>query len=304
MTIAAKFRVYGILLPNGSWISELTDCTPAANLQHLLGRQAAGAVPDFRGGFGARPEIAFTTPQVKTILDACGLFGYDMSAGNCDLYYRAGTNLAADAAIGSSAHLRMRSVRALLYWTGITARQDAQAEIFCRIVPTYDGVNPPFVPLDDQAIPSCALAQEYFTLGPIKVNGSWIGGLDNVRMDLSPTVNIKPSDGEAYASWAGVEDHDPIITAETTALELWDTIGLAGVPISSGLLAYLRRLKPDEPGTYADGDAQHICFSGASGMATPESSDQPGTLTLRIALRRADCSAAHVMSVNTATAIA
>lgn len=303
MGVADKFRAYGILLPNGNWISELTDITPAANLQHMFGRQAAGAVPDFRSGFGARPEIAFTTPQLKTVLDACGLFGYDMSGGNCDVYYRAGTNLAQDAALGSSAHLRMRCVRALLYWTGITARQDGQADIACRIVPTYDGTNPPFVCLDDQVIPSCALAQEYFTLGPIKMNGAWIGGLENVRIDLAPTVNIKASDGEAYASWAGVEDHDPIVTAETTAIELWDTVAIDGLPLTA-LLAYLRRLKPDEPGTYADGDAQHICFTGVDGMATPESNDQAGTLTLRIGLRRSNCSSAHVMSVNTATTIA
>jgi len=303
MGLADKFRMHGILLPNGSWISELTDTTPAANLQHMLGRQAAGVVPDFRGGFGARADISFTTPQVKTVLDACGLFGYDMSAGNCDLYYRAGTNLARDAALASMAHLRIRCVRALLYWTGITARQDGQADIACRIIPTYDGTVVPFVPLDDQAIPSCSLATEFFTLGPIKLNGDAITGLESVGIQLAPTVNVKASDGEAYASWAGVEDHDPIVTAETTALELWDTIGLDGVVLNA-LLVYLRRLKPDEPGTYADGDAQHICFTGASGMATPESSNNEGLLSLRIGLRRSDCSAAHVMSVNTATAVA
>ena len=306
------FYLYGILLPNGNWINELTDCTPATNTKHITGYASGQVVPDFRGGHGCAPDIRFTTPQLKTVLDACGLTGYDMSAGNCDLYYQAGVNLGTRQGIAETEHLQLRCVRALLYWESITARQggdgDADAAtIACRIIPTYDGVNPPFVPAGGEAIPSCALAEEYYGLGPTELNTVAVNGISSRTLELNPTLDEKASDGEDYLSWVSIRQHDPIETIETDSIGQWTNIGIDGLALT-GIESWLRKKQQDNVMHHPDGNAVHIKFTGTAGLATVQQTagadGNPANTTIRVAYRRPTCSSAHAMSVSTASAVA
>jgi len=307
--ITNSYHLYGILLPNGSWISEFADCTPALNAEYIDGFTAGGTLPDFRGGHGIAPLIPFTTPQLKTVLDVCGQTAYDMSAGNCDLYYQANKKLSTREVLGASKHQRLRCVQAMLYWDQITASQGGLAMISCTIVPTYDGTNPPFVPDIDQAIPGYAFADEYFGLGPVGINGSWLGGVIDNTFLLGPMTNVEASDGEDYRSTAGIEQEDTRIMPTTRNINQLGTLGVDGLPLTSWQ-CYWRRKKPDNPGAYADGDAKHIKFNGVNGLVTYDQTtggvagSGPAGGQLRIALRRTHLSSASLMALSTASAIA
>jgi len=310
MGMTKKFYLHGILLPSGAWISQLTDTTPAAAVEQICEYAAGAYVPSFRGGHGAVPEITFTSPQLKTVLDLCGLAGADLSAGNVDLFYRAATNLGTRAAIGDGAHIRIRAVRAMMTWDQITARQNQLATIGCRIIPTFDGTTPPLVGLGSQTIAANLLASQAYTLGPVKLNGAWIDGSIDWTLNLNPKPNDEASDGDAYISWAGVERHDPVLSVTPRDLGHWETIGVGGLQVTA-CLAYLRKKSADLVGNVADANAEHILFSGTDnpcGMATLEQSsdgsDGAAQIALRVGLRISDAASAHPLTLNTATAIA
>jgi hypothetical protein len=293
----------GLSLPTGALITQLTDCTPKSALELISNFCAGDVVPQFLGGHGAKPQVDFRSPQVKTILDLCGLFGYDTSAGNTDLHYRAGTNLSTRAATG----LRIRLLRALLHWTQIEAQQNKEAEISCSIIPTFDGTNAPMTPAGAIAMPAlAALPQQYYTLGPVVLNGTALPGVSSWSLDLGVKTLVEAADGESYPSWCGVESHSPVLTVACRGLAAWYDVGVGGLPVTS-LAFYLRKKLLDRAGCEANGSAVHIKFTAAKGMVYVEQTgggaDGAVNLTLKIVLRKASPSDTHCLAVDTASVI-
>lgn len=305
MSISILDYLYQVVLPSGATIAELTDATPAAAVNVLSAMAAGDVLPQFVGGHGAAPAIDFRSPQIKTILDACGLFGYDASAGNCDLHYRSGTNFSTRAATG----LRIRCVKALMYWSQITARQGGLADIACRIIPTFDGTNAPMSSAGATAAPALSLPAQYYTLGPVSINGTAVAGVTDWSLDLGVKLHTEAGDGEAYPSWCGVEAQAPVLTLNTRTLSQFATVSVGGLALNgtTGLVFYLRNKTADLAGNVANGTSTHIKFSAANGAVFMENAsgggDGPAACALKIYLRRSDTSAAHPLTISTASAI-
>src|SRR3972149_3019380 len=299
--LTATEYLYGIHLPNNNLIAELTDCTPAANVQTLIAKAAGDTLPSFVGGQGLTPAISFRSPQLKTILDACGLWGYHMSGGNCVLNDRSATNLSTRGTTGT----RIRALRALLYWTTLSVRQGGQAEISCNIQPTFDGTNAPLVAAGPVSVPPAVLAQEYFTLGPVYVNGSQLGGVEDLNLDLGVKMNIKAADGETYPSWCGIDEHMPVLTITAPKLSLWPTFTPGGTALSA-LTFGLRKKKIDSAANVPNATAEHILFTATGGGAIfldPASGGvtDPANAVIKIHLRRSGFVSGHCLSVSTAS---
>jgi len=317
MVTAYKWYLHGILLPSGAWISQLTDTTPAANVNFLTEYAAGAAAPSFRGAQGAKPEIAFTTTAVKQILDLCGFWGADLSAGNVDLYYRAATKRGVREAIADLDHLRIRCGPAVdgkggswLYWTRITAAQDQPATIACRLVPLYDGTNPPLVGLGSQAIPAASLVTQQYTLGPVMVNGAATpGGITAWDLDLGCKADEEATDGDDFLSWIGVERHEPNLTVTLRGLGDWAAIGVPGAALTA-LAAYLRKRQPDLVRCYSDASEVHVKIYAADnpcGLATLDTITDGGQKAaqtkLRCGLRISNAATDYPLLKNTAIAI-
>ena len=304
-----EYYLHGILLPGGTWISSLTDTTPKAAVQHITEFAPSAIVPSFRGGYGARPEISFTTPQIKTILDTCGLVGADLSASNVDLFYKRATNLGTREAIADLDHLRIRCVRSMLVWDRISARQGQLATVSCRLVPTYDGTNAPLQPTGGVAITAEIKTADFFTLGPVAINGTNVDGAIEWDLNLNLTYKEQASEGEPYLSYFGVHRHDPVLTVTPEDLGYWATIDVTGLTMTA-LVAYLRKLDADDVGPLADGTAEHIKFTAEDnpcGLATLDDTsggiDDTGNVPIRCALRLSDVTSGHVLAESTASAI-
>lgn len=302
MGTSTLHRLHGILLPSGAWITALTDNTASPNAELFSAMAASDVLPSFRGAHGSTPDIRFTTHQVKTVLDVCGLGFYDMSGGNCDLYYRQDTPYGMREAVGDSDHVRLRCVRGIMFWDEISADQDNLATISCRIIPTWNGSTAPMIPLGSQTIPAEWYNTTFFGLGPIEINdgGSFVGALESWRFSPGTTPNIVRSDGEPYASFVGIETQDPVLTAVTGHFSHWTSIGHTGLALTS-LDWWLRKRTADDTGSVADGTSEHIKFVGGSGLATVASSSMKN-MSLRFGLRRS--SGTYPITVDTTAAIA
>lgn len=305
MSVQNLAYLHSLQLPGGQIVKELTDTTPAANTNFLVGFAAGDVAPSFLGGTGARPDITFRTPQVKEILDVCGIAGADLSGGNVDLYYRYAEDLGVRELTSASEHFRMRCARCYLYWRSITARQDQPAEIDCRLIPTTADGTDPITLAGSVAIPLEETADEYFTLGPVTVN-SLLNGVQDYTLDLQCETEELAGDGEPFLSHAGVRRVAPILTVMGPNLDPWANFPATGAALTS-LVAYLRRCKADEAVPIAAANANHISFSGSSGLVTftqvSAGHPEPASLGLRVALRNANASLGYPLTINTASAI-
>ena len=278
MSTNAKYYLHGIQLPSGAWITDLTDTTPATNTQQIVEYAAGQFVPSFRGAHGARPEITFATTQLKTILDACGMTGVDYTGQSVYLYYRKAVNRGTRQAIAGAVHERILCREAYLYWQRISVSQGQLASIDCRLLPTYDGTNAPLVATGSVAIPAQQVFSLPYVLGPVNFNTggglTQVPGLASWTLELNPTIDEEASDGEDFLSWAGCQQHDPVLTCMPRDHSYWDSIGLDGLQLT-GATFYARKRQADKTRVHANGQAEHIKFTAADnpcGMLTIEQS--------------------------------
>jgi hypothetical protein len=309
MSTNNQYYLHGILLPSGEWISQLTDTTPSHNVQKIVEYAAGSLVPSFRGAHGARPDVTFTSTQLGTILAATGLWGAAYAATNVDLFYRLGSNLGTRAALASSAHLRIRAVRSVLYWDRISAKQGDLATISCRLVPTFDGTNPPLVATGSLAIATQPLAVAPYTLGPVKLNGVSLDAIAGWDLALNPEINEKASGGDSWTSFCGINRHNPVLTVTPEDLGNWATIGHTGLQLTS-LVAYLRKKSADLVTNVANGTAEHIAFSATDnpcGIATIENSSggigSPATASIQCGLRVTNAATTHPLTLSVVSTI-
>jgi len=261
MAIANWFYLKSLIFPSLTEITQITDATPAANMEPMQEFASGVPVPLYTGHAGGAPAIDFTTPQVKTLLDELGSGLVISTANYLDLHFDTGVQHG--YRLGSTGR-RFRCPQALVYLLSIGADHGQQATARVRIVPTWDGsANPPMQPLGT-TLAGTSTATEHFTLGPVKLDAAAIAGILGWTFDTNFNVQAEGSDGDPYPTAADVETIAPSLTLRTREMAIWDTVGMEGVAIASALTFALRRRKPSKI-NYADVDLQHVVFTGAKG---------------------------------------
>ncbi len=298
--------LHGILLPSGAFISELPDGSPATNTEELVGRASGHPDPLFRGIRGQKPEIPFTTPAVAQILDAItggtNNFCLDLSAGNTDVGYKQGTNLGVRHDAGSSYHERLRVARGFLTWNTISAQQEQDATIACRLLAVYDGTNQPIVQLGTGSLSGTPTAIQWYTLGPVVINTISQDGLQEWSLESGVQINQKGDKGTIWPTYTGVRTTEPVLTLKAEG-KPWGGLGLAGTVITS--LSFYLRKKAADGFNVADGASSHIKITATNGLVLPEDAsgvDDSAVSTLRIGLRAAS-SGSDIITINTSAAI-
>jgi hypothetical protein len=309
MTTPSNYYLRGIVLPTGAVISQLTDLTPQTMTDMLVGYAAGHPEPLFAAIRRQRPAITFTTTNVKQILDAVAAGGNpyccDLSAGNVDLLYVAGQPDGIRVADATASHYRIRVTKGFLTWQSISANQDGEASIACRLVAVYDGTNPPMVPAGGVALAAVPDASYWYTLGPIKLNGAQLGGEQAWTLNLGDQLDELASGGAGWSDFVSLRTTNPTVTIRALG-DPWRSIGLTGTAIAN-LTLFLRRKSIDAGGNVANGTAQHISIAAAGGVILPESTrtgtNDPADTTLMAQLR-ATGPAVRALTISTAAAIA
>jgi hypothetical protein len=304
MSVSTVHVLHGILLSGSTFISQLTDTTPASNHEELIGRASGHPDPLFIANRGVRPDVTFNSTQLKTLLDAVGSdYAADLSAGNTDLFYKKVTNLGTREAAASTVHKRMRMASGILYVESIGAAHQQDAAMSCRIVPIYNGTNNPIVPAGSLALAGTPAVTSFFTLGPVVINSSQLPGVQSWRLMLGNSMLELGGDGEIFNTFCAIGETEPFL--EVSGLEhAWDTYGLEGTAVSA--LTFALRKKATDGSNVANGTAEHIVFTGSGGkigvVNTQGGGNSPAATTLRIPLRATSSSGA-VVSFNSATTI-
>ncbi len=304
MSVPSLYVLHGLITPTLSFYSQIEDGRIAANL--ITSEQFAAGHPQPLAvhTYGMRPEIPFSTKQLATLLGDCGLFGAGIS-GNVDFFLKKVSDLSTRVANATTQHLRYRAAKSLIYWTGLSVEQNGDAMAQVRVVPAYDGTNAPLVAAGSVALSGTPTASEIFTLGPVKINGSLISGVEGVSLELNCELYEIASDGESYLSLVAIKRQNPMLTIRGVNAVNQVTYTLAGAALTSWSFA-LRRMTTDA-GPVADGTSSHIVISGAGGAIEPLENSGSGNEAvrnqLRIRTRQPSNLAANAVVITTATTI-
>jgi len=305
----SRYYLDAILLPSGTLISQLNDLSPETASDHLTGYAASFPHPLFRSVRGQKPGGPFRSTQVgdllTEILNGGNNWCLDLSAGNTDLGFLQGANRGLRQARAGAVHERLRLSRGWLYWDSISATHQQDAEISCRLAAMYDETNAPVVQLGAGGLSGTPTGVQWYTLGPVKVNGSWLENEQSWNLSSGIQAETGGSAGQVWDTWAGVNQTDPILSVTSNG-KPWNALALTGAAISANVECYLRA-KTADGHNVADGTASHIKFVASNGLLVPEttagSTNKPTSNTLRFGFRAAN-SNSDPLTITVGSAIA
>jgi len=294
MSSDTRYYLDSVLLAGSTLISELTDLSPDSGTDHLTGYAASFPHPLFRGVRGQKPGSPFSSPQIGAILAAILAGGnnwcLDLSAGNTDLGFLQGQNRGIRQARAGAVHERLRLSRGWLYWDSISASHQQDATISCRLEALYDETNAPIVQMGAGALTGTPTGVQWYTLGPVKLNGSWLTNEQSWNLGSGIQTEIGGSAGRIYATYAGINQTDPVLSVTNNG-KPWSAQALAGAAISADLEFWLRA-KDQDGHNISESTASHIKFKATNGLLVPEGmsgqTNQPTSNTLRFGIRSAD----------------
>lgn len=263
MSLANVDILHGIL--NGStFISEFTSQEVSPSIQTIIATAAGQVYPQFASVARVVPMKRFTTPQIKTVLDATGVDGIaDWSGSNTDLYFKATADQSNRGASASNLHHRFRSPKAFLVLERITASHDGgDAQAQCVIYCSYDGTNAPLAYTGSVALSGTPATDEHFTIGPQFLNSSELDGPQSLDIDWRQNILQAGGSGDLYNTFHAQLQSAPIATIDVTPSGIWSA-GLAFDITSCSM--YLR--KKGRTGNVANATAEHIKFSIPDGLA-------------------------------------
>lgn len=302
MSIATVDFLHGIK-SGSNFLSQFTSQELSPGIAAMIGHAAGMPFPQYAGVVNRKPEKRFATSQVKTALDMCGVLLTDLSANNCDLFFKVGADAGSRQAPTDSVHKRFRAAKAMMELQSLSVGHTTEAQAVCRIICGYDGVNQPLVYSGTEQLEGTPTSAEHFYLGECHLNSAQIEGVQDLSIDFGREVLQLGSEGEILDS-ANIElSQSPTILVTAINSDLWGTIGPDGVAVTGGSF-YLR--KNAVVNRVADATAQHIKFAITAGMAYIDTTYGDGrthNLT-RLIIRPVSASATVTpITVNTAIAM-
>jgi len=302
MPLANVDVLHGIV--NGStFISEFTSLSVSPSVQPFLSHSAGHMYPQHADVMKQLPEIRFTTPQIKSILDLTDDDGIaDLSAANTDLHFKLAADQSNRGASASLIHYRYRAAKAFLILERITAGHDTDAQAQCRLICSYDGTNAPLVYAGSLAVAGTLATAEHYVLGEVHINGSEVDGPQSLDIDYQQNILQAGGSGELFNTFHCQMQSTPRATIAVMNALPW-ALGQA-FDLSSVSL-YLR--KRGRAARVADATAEHIKFSATDGLGCIEGTNGdgmgPNITTVALNFIAPDATTAPLLVSSTAVAI-
>jgi hypothetical protein len=214
----------------------LIDGVTSQNLSTGLAEailHADGAVdPTFIGVGQQAPVASVTTTKVATVLglgtDTFATVGQELSASCVAEFYCQQMDMGGTRTAGAT-HVQVAVNEGLLVPRTLAATHgNTPATITIEALATYDGSNNPFTLSDSTALPASIHADECYFLGPLKVNGTALSGLQSVTVDFGLGVEVLGENGEVFPTFAGIGTRSPRIRATVLDVGALVDLGLSG----------------------------------------------------------------------------
>lgn len=269
MTIGTKHYPHAIVLPGtpNKEIVQFESADPNEELTELIAHASGDPLPSFAAFMNAKPGITFSSSQLKTLLDelvAGGTVVKSYIGSNVDFEFREGTLGGVRVAIATTTHLRGRCGNAVLVWESLSVQHDQQAMMGGRVAMlSSDGVTKPLTWTDGVAISATTKVGNIYTLGPLKLNGSFVGGGQSAEYNNRLTLDESASDGEPFNTWLDVDNFQPQLVYRARNAALLSTYN-DPTAITSATLFLRKKLANGY--VVPDATEEHIAITGTAGV--------------------------------------
>jgi hypothetical protein len=256
----------------GATYSQLERGTFVNGPQMLMGTPAGGTQPLFAGVGQFSQQFKGETTQLSTLFTECPLpWGKKLMTGNTDLYLLATDNHGTRQS--GSVHQRLRCANnCCMYWTSVSAQQGQVARASAMWAPIWLGpeATDPVVPAGSVDDPPGIVADEYFGLSKVVINGTVVDTINGWTLNTAMDREVVFTDGAIWPKYAFTIGVSPTFRFSLADASIWNTFGTNGTALTE-LIVYLQRYKPNSAGFYATNQSQHIKFTASSGIIMPDS---------------------------------
>ncbi len=214
----------------------VSDLRLPTNIARQQYQHSGNLFPSITAISGAMPRIMFKTP----IKDALATIGLGLLPLTTIGVYLAKFSNATYTKLATSVHTKWAASAGCAYITGWSVGHGGICLADVEVIPfSTDGSTHPLARTDANALPTLGAEPLLHTLGPISVNGTVITGLNQLAVSMNHSVDVRVSDGDLYPRNAALIEGKPSISGEhMDPATLLTTLGLAGVNISSNVVAY------------------------------------------------------------------
>lgn len=267
MSLTKTSQLYAVKL-GSTLFHMLGDATLSSNVQDLIEIPVGSTMPLFNSALQVRPDIGYTTHQIKSALTLLGVAGGD--AGIAKLLGRKVANKTGPAAVGGTVHNSWTASASMGVINTISASNRQKATCQMRVIMLKSGATAALVYSGAVAVDAYTTAVENFVLGPILVGGNILEGTNDMSLAFNPRVSEPDDDYETEPIFAAVEATQPVVSFTTTDKGIWSLHNTefltSGGPLKVNLICQKNNSLRE-----ADVATKHILFTAGSGRIVCES---------------------------------
>lgn len=258
-------HVLGVVTCSGGQINQITSRSINPGIESMIETNDGLVDPSFAAVMFQRPMASFSTTAIARALGYAGISALSVSATPVELWFQ--QVAAGGTRLTGANSTKFGFARGILCPKSIDASNDSGAATidYEMAAVSVDGTTSPLTMAIGQTMPSIVTDREYFTVGPLSVNGTAIPGIQSTKIDLGISVAVEGGDGHAYPTLSYIESRRVVCTFRTKTINILDTIGFFAAQGTTDSVFYLRKVAAG--GTrVADATAQHIRFTVDEGM--------------------------------------
>lgn len=172
-----------------------------------------------------RPTLNYGTAHVDQHLDYLTTSGLATGENSLEAYFVQ----ADEDGVRETTGMKFTIPKALIVPRTLSASQGQHATLAVEaVMRSSDGTTAPFSVAEGQTVPTADTVDEWFTLGPVTVNGADVGLVQTWSLDFGIDVAVVQGDGDLYPTVIYIRSIKPVITFDTLAAANLATWGIGG----------------------------------------------------------------------------
>jgi hypothetical protein len=232
-------HIAAVVGPTGQ-IHQIVDQYVDPRTEELIESVDGQVDPTFAAIMSQSPMLGWSTRALATALGYCGIGGLAMTGTGTDIYFQpsaqGGTRTTTDCT-------KFATTNGIVCIESISAQQGAPASLTqMAYAISPDGTTAPMAVTQGVTLPAQTATREYYTLGPVFINGTKITSLKGWDFGLNKNVIVDAFDGFAYPTLAYILGRLPTFNVNFTDIEQVQTLGLQGAQGSTDSVLYLRKM--------------------------------------------------------------
>ena len=291
-------------------ISQVVSTRLGPGVQELIAGGDGQVDPTYAAVMSQSPTFGWTTTAIKAGLDAIGIDGGKIAAAPNDLDLYLQSYDAQGLRGAGSTHIKVTNALGIIVPRSITASQGQVARYdMDAYLLSADGIAAPFTVTGSSALEGTPSVAEQFTLGPVKVNGTALEGVESTTITFGIRLyGPRAYEGHVFPYYVAIASRTLSIDVRVTQADLLlaAKFGISGVAQgATDSVVYLRKLAED--GTrVAEATEEHISWTMDQGRAhvVEQSADHPNPYMATVRLSPTYDGEAAILVLDTTAAIA